>query len=276
MDAGHAFHSYQRVDDLHGDVDALHLRILGLLHSLHIPFIDADAGHLLHVPHRLDRFERQHSGEDHGFFRQSPGHGLLQPAAEQFEIEHRLSLDKARAGLYFFIQSDQTHLQRLAAGIGRGADEKIRRFFHLMAGEEQALIHMRHSGDELNGIEIEHAFGFGLIAKGRIVAGHAKQIVQAESGGAEQIALHGQAVAVTAGHLHDRFHPFVQQDFGRRDARQPGDGRLIVGDVDRIHQPLEIARFFADHIAVAALRWADLAAQNQLFGFNLFFEGQRG
>ncbi len=76
----------------------------------------------------------------------------------------------------------------------------------------------------------------GVVAEGLVIAGQAEQVAHPQRVGAQQVALDRQAVAVAAGHLDDRFQPFLDDDGPGADAGHAHDGGLVVGDVDRVDQ----------------------------------------
>jgi len=187
----------------------------------------------------------------------------LEPAAKLIEIEDRLGLDEGGAAAHLLFKPDEAHFEGFGAGIGRRTDEKIRRLFEGLAREQAALAHLPHCRDELDRIEVKDPPRFGMVAEALMVAGETENILDAHGRGAEQIALDGDAVTVAAGHLHDRFHPLLQQDPARGNARETDDGGLVVGDVDGVDHPPEAARFFADHRIVTALRRPQLGADDE-------------
>ena len=92
-------------------------------------------------------------------------------------MKHGLGLYEPRTGFNLFIQTDQSHFKRFGERICGCTDQKLGRFFHLLAGQEKTFVHLSDSGNELDGIKIEHALGFGLIAEFLVVAGKAQYIM---------------------------------------------------------------------------------------------------
>ena len=75
------------------------------------------------------------------------------------------------------------------------------------------------------GIEVEHRLGVRLVAGAWVVAPQQQQVADAERGGAHQLALQGDAVAVAAGELEDRLDPGPDQQGRRGRARPYGRAR---------------------------------------------------
>ena len=46
--------------------------------------------------------------------------------------------------------------------------------------------------------------GVGVVAEALVIAGEADDVPDTQDGRAQDVGLHGEAVAVAAGHLHDR------------------------------------------------------------------------
>ena len=71
--------------------------------------------------------------------------------------------------------------------------------------------------------------------------------------GSQDIALHGDAVSVPADHLIVGFQAFLNGEEGGGPARHPDDSGLVIGDVYRICDPFEMARFFPDRLHIGSL-----------------------
>ena len=74
-----------------------------------------------------------------------------------------------------------------------------------------------------------------MVSEVRVVAGQAEHGVDAVGVGADDVALHGQAVTVSCNHLEEGIEPHLFDDDARGQAGHSHHGRLVVGDVDRIH-----------------------------------------
>ena len=112
----------------------------------------------------------------------------------------------------------------------------------LRPGQLAAVADADRGRDQRAGIEIEHRLGVGLVAGGRIVAAQHQEIADAERGGAEQVALQRQAVAVAAGQLEHRLDAVLPQDRRRGERAQMRTRAGAVGDIDGIGQALERQR----------------------------------
>ena len=93
-------------------------------------------------------------------------------------------------------------------GVGRGSDEHLGPHLELLPAQELALVpHQLHRLDELDGVHVEDVRRLGWSPKLLVVAGEAEDVVDAEGGRAQDIALEGDAVPVPGGHLQDRLEP---------------------------------------------------------------------
>ncbi len=103
-------------------------------------------------------------------------------------------------------QAQRPPVERLHKRIGRRAQEEPGRRGQLAAAEENAFVaHDARRAQQLDGVEVKDALRFRLVPGGDVVAGDAEDVVHAHRRRAEQIALNGDAVAVAAGDLEDRF-----------------------------------------------------------------------
>ena len=91
-----------------------------------------------------------------------------------------------------------------------------------------------------------------MIAELTVVAGKTQHIADAVGVSAQDIRLHGQAVAVAADHLKVGFNSFLDQNDAGGPAGHSHHGGLIVGDIDRIYIAFEKRRLFSDFFAVGA------------------------
>ena len=74
-----------------------------------------------------------------------------------------------------------------------------------------------------------------------LVAMQAKDVMDAEGCGTDEIALQGETVAIAHGHLQHGLDSVMGQDGGRRQRRHMGLGAGPIGHVDRIGQTLQAA-----------------------------------
>ena len=105
-----------------------------------------------------------------------------------------------------------------------------------------------------------------MVAKGLVVSAQAQQVAHAQSEGSQQVALDGQPVAVPAGHLDDRLQAFLHHDCASGYAGHAYDGRLVVGDIDRLTIPLQHGGLFPDHIAIGILWRPKLGSDSEMAG----------
>ena len=129
------------------------------------------------------------------------------------------------------------------------------------------------AGQDLARIEIEHGLGVGLVAGAGIVAAQRQQIVHAGGGGAEQIALQGDAVAVAAGELQHRLDAGLDQHRRRRQRAQMRPRAGAVGDVDRVGQTFQRQRLGEKLLARGGHRRRDFRGDHKALGRKLFLQG---
>ncbi len=149
-------------------------------------------------------------------------------------------------------------------------------FDRLAALELFAIPQVPHHSQQLHRIKIKNPLGAGVIAEFLMVAGEAEEIFQAQGGGPQNIALHPDPVAVAAGHLDDRLHPFRLGDESGPDAGHPDNRGLAVGDIDRIHMTLEQPGLLPHHLRVGALGRAEFAGHRKGAGLEHPFQATAG
>ena len=89
--------------------------------------------------------------------------------------------------------------------------KKAARPADLSAMRQLAVIAHRNRGRrQTRGIQIEHRLGLGLIALARVVSLQHQKVGDAERGGAEQLALQGDAISIAARELQDGLDPFCR------------------------------------------------------------------
>ena len=82
--------------------------------------------------------------------------------------------------------------------------------------------------------------------------------------GAEDVALHGDAVAVPADHLHHRLDAHLHQERGDGHAGHADHGRLVVGDVHRVHRAAQQLRLLAHELHVGARGGPELRGDGEV------------
>jgi hypothetical protein len=105
---------------------------------------------------------------------------------------------------------------------------------------------MPDSLNELHGVEIEDILGLGIIAETLVITGQTENIVNSKRCSPENITLQGYPVTISYHHLEHRVDPLLLQVYTGRQAAQPGNRGLIVGDIDRIHMIPDQISFFDD------------------------------
>jgi hypothetical protein len=85
--------------------------------------------------------------------------------------------------------------------------------------------------------------GHGMVAETGMVTGQAEHGVDPVGIGPDDVALHGQPVAVPGHHLEDRVQIHLTQGKHWRQNWTCDHGCLVVGDIDRVHIALEQGGF---------------------------------
>ena len=124
----------------------------------------------------------------------------------------------------------------------------------------------------LRRVDVEHLFGALLVAKALMVAGKTGEIADAESRGAQDVALHRDPVPIAADHLHDRLDSGPHEERRHGDAGHPHDGRLIVRDIHRVHRAAEKLRLLVHDLDVRAGRGAELRRDGEMARFEHLFQ----
>ena len=156
-----------------------------------------------------------------------------------------------------------------------GAEKELRAARHLASGREHALVAQvaRHRGQGRR-IDVEHRLGVGLVAGLGVVAGEAQQVAHAAGGGAHQLALQRDAVAVAAGELEDRLDAFAREH-RRRDRRRQMRARAgAVGDVDGVGETAQRQGLAQEIIGIARDRRRDLGGDDELAGSQQLFQAR--
>src|SRR3990172_4568900 len=105
-----------------------------------------------------------------------------------------------------------------------------------------------------------------------MVTGKAEAVFQTEGSGPEQVCLHGNTVAVPAGHLHDRLQAFPQGYGSRRYAGYADNRGLAVRNVRRVTITLQKLGLFDYLVPISAHGRAELSRDRRLSAGKDFFE----
>ena len=91
-----------------------------------------------------------------------------------------------------------------------------------------------------------------MVTKALMVAGETDEVIDAQRGSAEDIALDGDPVSVPADHLHNRIKTHLLQYEGRGKTAHPHDTCLIIGDIDGVDIPFQKSAFFPYYFRISA------------------------
>src|SRR5215831_3505853 len=170
-----------------------------------------------HVLERPQRADRPDPGQDLAAAVEPQVADLGHPARERGDVEDELRLHELRARRHLLAEPGRAERGRGSERVLDRADEPGRRRVQLAAGQQASLVaHGPGGPHELDAVEVEHRLGAGMVAEPRVVAGHQHHVGDAEGGGGQQIGLERDAVAVTAGDLHDRFDARGQREEAAR------------------------------------------------------------
>ena len=137
--------------------------------------------------------------------------------------------------------------------LGR-AEEDVRRQGKPAAAEQQAFVaHDRRGAEQLRRVEVKDALGFRLVAGGHVIACEAQDVLHAERRRAEQVALQGDAVAVTARHLEHGFVSGADEQRAHAEARHVGVRAGGVGGVDAVGDLGQDKRGLVDRVGVGGV-----------------------
>ncbi len=138
------------------------------------------------------------------------GRTRLNGALELGDVEDRLRLEEADAGLDLLLGARKLHVPGLRLGEHRTADVEAGRTLEFVAHHVVALVHAHRHLRKLGGVEVEHALRIRMVAGARVVTGHHEHVLETERPGREQVALQREAVPVAARLLEDRLDPPVE------------------------------------------------------------------
>ena len=111
-----------------------------------------------------------------------------------------------------------------------------------------------------------------MVAELLVVAGEAEHVADPVGIGAQDVGLHGQAVAVAADHLKVWFQTFLDQQQTGGPAGHADHGGLVVGDVDRVDVALQKRGLMSDLFGIASPGWSQLAGECEVAGFEDLFK----
>ncbi len=133
-----------------------------------------------------------------------------------------------------------------------GAEKELCRPANFAPGGKLILVAQvaRHSG-ERGRVDVEHRFGFRLVAGLGVVAGQAEQVADVGGRRPHQLRLQRDAVAIAAGELEYRLDALADENGGGNRCREMRAGAGAVGDIDRIGQAAQWQRLVQQVACVA-------------------------
>ena len=155
------------------------------------------------VVHKLSHTSRL--GDNHTQLdRLSKLPGLLHKANKLLGFKDSLGLEVVCASHYLALHLSQLSIYAVAAGRDNRALGKLRRRANQrISAQVNAFFQLADRVQQGHRIQIKHGLCAWMVTKGGMVAGKAKDIIDTQHSGAQQIGLEADAVAVTAGNLED-------------------------------------------------------------------------
>jgi hypothetical protein len=160
---------------------------------------------------------------------------LGHPVAERLGVEDELGLHELRAGRDLLAEPFGPEVGRGRERVLDRAEEAVGRRVHGTPGQQDMVVtHGAQRPQQLHAVQVEYRLGRRVVTELRVVAGHHQDVADAEGRRPEQVGLQRDAVAVPAGHLHDRLQPGGHRGQAARPAGQPHIRALVIGDIDGI------------------------------------------
>jgi hypothetical protein len=123
---------------------------------------------------------------------------------------------------------------------------------HLLCGREQG-----------RRIQVENGLRIRLVPELRVVAAQRENIAYAERGGAEELGLQRDAVAVATGDLQNGFDAASHQEVRRRQAGHVGLRSRAVGHIDRGDEPAQCERVIDEFGGIGGHRRGKLGGDDE-------------
>ncbi len=99
----------------------------------------------------------------------------------------------------------------------------------LLAALESPLVpELLQDPDQLDGVHVVNTLTAGVVAEHLVVSGQTEHVAYAKRISAQQVALHSQAVTVTADHLQVGLKPHGDQFDSGGPTGETGNGSLVV------------------------------------------------
>jgi hypothetical protein len=105
-----------------------------------------------------------------------------------------------------------------------------------------------------------------------MVAREAEHVSDAHGVNAKEIALNGQAIAISANQLEIGFYSFLDQYGGRRPAGHPDHGGLVVRQINRINHPFQMGGLFFEMFHIRALGGTTLPGKSKMARLQNLFQ----
>jgi len=115
-----------------------------------------------------------------------------------------------------------------------------------------------------------------MVTEALMVAGETQDVVDIERSCPEDVTLHANAIAIASDHLQHRFQPHLLDANTRRQAAQTDHGRLVVRDIDGVHDRAHDAGFLLDYFPIGAARGAAFRGHGEVARLKDLLEPARG
>ncbi len=239
MKSPDAFQFFQLFDGLHADPYPF-FRLFFLGHTgqafYHLIGDIHARDFILHVFGHAGRLHGSNPCQDTDLFMKAAIPDALHPLFEFLNIVDALGLNKIRPCLGLFGEAGDPQLKGIGKGICGSADEHLGRIQNVITPLKFSLV--THGPDhlhKLDGIDIIDVGRHGVIAKARMIAGKTEHGIDAVGISTQDVALHGQTVAVSRDHLQNGMETHLLQDDAGRKTGHSHHGRLVVRHIDCVN-----------------------------------------
>src|SRR5581483_1814263 len=201
----HARQAPGGVCELAAEREALGLGVGRALAALHDVGRHGDAGHVLvHEAEGARRADEADRRQDRDALGEAGLDGAPHERLERREVEADLELQEPGARALLLQGTVDAVVDRRRRRVLDRAEEEHRRRLERAAGEVAAVPHRLGRREQLDRVEIEDAPRLRLVPGRHVVAGEAADVLDSVQGGAGDVGLEREPVAVAADELHDR------------------------------------------------------------------------
>ncbi len=253
-------------DNLQGDSNSLFFGVLGIFHALDKFVRHTQASDIVaHVACHAGRFHRNDASQNVDLLVQATLAHQFHVPGETLHVINPLRLDEIGPGADLLLQPEGTEVEGIGERIGRRADEQPHAARDLVAAQELSVVpHVPDHLDELQRVNVMHVLRFRMVAELLMVTRKTKQIANTQRHCPQDTRLHGDAIAVTARHLHYRIESYLFDDRTCSHAGHSHHGCLVIGDVDRVYIVPKDLGLTTDKVGAGALGRPQLPSDGKM------------